>query len=388
MTVRTPLAWKNLTADRRRLALAVAGVGFACVLMFMQNGFRNALLDSPVRWLRMLRCDLMAVSRARYSLPAEQSFPRSLLDRAAGDRDVVAVASLPIERVRAQVRVGDRPRRPIRTIGIPTDPAWFTDPVLLTKLERLTLPRAALVDAMTRPEFGFSRDPETLPRQSVELSGRELRVVGSVAIGTDFANEGTLLLGQQEFARTFPFRGSGAPLAETDLGLIRIAPGADVEAVARRLTALADDQWEVLPRQALIDREIAFWDQQTPIGTIFYTGVMMGFAVGIVICYQVLYSGIQDAMPEFATLKAIGYPNRFFVGLVVRQSLYLAWLGFLPGLVTSWGLFRLLEIASGLPMLLTFGRAATVLILAMAMCLASGLLALRKLLLADPANLF
>lgn len=387
--VRTPLAWKNLTFDARRLALASAGVAFACVLMFMQNGFRNALLDSPVQWVRMLRCDLVAVSRARYALPAEQPFPRSLMERAAGDVDVVATASLPVERVRAQVRVAGEPRRPIRTIGVPLDPSWFADPSLREQVKRLRTPKSAIVDSMSRREFGFRLDDaEALARQAVELSGREVRLVGTVAIGTDFANEGTLLVSESEFARYFPFRGEGDPLGETDLGLFRLRGDADAREAARRLTAIAPREWEVVPREEMIDREIAFWGGQTPIGMIFLIGVMMGFAVGVIICYQVLYAGIQDAMPEFATLKAMGYPNRYFVALAVRQSVYLAWLGFVPGLVLSFGLFRLLESWAGLPMLITLPRAALVLALTVVMCLASGLLALRKLLRADPASLF
>ena len=72
---RTPLAWKNLSADWRRLLLASGGVGFAAMLMFMQNGFRNALLDSPVQLVKGLRGDLIAISSARYSLTSEQNFP-------------------------------------------------------------------------------------------------------------------------------------------------------------------------------------------------------------------------------------------------------------------------------------------------------------------------
>jgi len=44
MNLRTPLAWKNLTHDVRRLAVAVSGVAFAVILIFMELGFLNALL--------------------------------------------------------------------------------------------------------------------------------------------------------------------------------------------------------------------------------------------------------------------------------------------------------------------------------------------------------
>ena len=148
------------------------------------------------------------------------------------------------------------------------------------------------------------------------------------------------------------------------------------------------DQWTVYPRQLLIDREINFWNRQTPIGMIFFVGALMGFAVGVIICYQILFTSIHDSMPEFATLKAMGYPNRYFVGLVIRQSIYLSLAGFIPALIISYGMFQLIEAWVGLPMLLTLPRIGLVLALTMLMCLISGLLALRKLLSADPASLF
>jgi putative ABC transport system permease protein len=183
-------------------------------------------------------------------------------------------------------------------------------------------------------------------------------------------------------------RGGGRPLEVVDVGMIQLREGHDPAVVAARLTGLAPDIWEVISRQELMDQETAFWEGQTPVGKIFFIGTLMGFVVGVIICYQILYTSLQDAMPEFATLKAMGYPNRFFVGLVVRQSIFLSLFGFIPALIVTLGLFRVLEHFSGLPMLLDPWRIGKVLGLTTAMCLISGLLALRKLLRADPASLF
>src|SRR3972149_12057550 len=71
---RVPLAWRNLTHDRRRLLVAISGIGFAVVLMFMQTGFKNALFDSTVQILQDLNADLVLVAKARYALPANQTF--------------------------------------------------------------------------------------------------------------------------------------------------------------------------------------------------------------------------------------------------------------------------------------------------------------------------
>ena len=178
---RTPLAWKNLSADWRRLLLASGGVGFAAMLMFMQNGFRNALLDSPVQLIKMLDGDLIGISSARYSLPSEQSFPSRVADRAKADPDVADVTPVYIELSRAQIRVEGKPRRPIRVIGTPIKPELFADIEIGSKITRLSAPQAALLDRNTRNIYGFDRgDADSLARQPVELLGKKIQVVDSV----------------------------------------------------------------------------------------------------------------------------------------------------------------------------------------------------------------
>ena len=386
---RTALAWKNLVMDWRRLALGIAGVAFAAVLMFMQNGFRNALLDSPVQLLEVLDCDLVAVSIARYSLPTDQTFPTLLFERAISDADITAATPLFLERGRAQVRVAGRPRRPIRVVGIEPAGGWFSDEQIESQISNLKVTGTALLDRRTRGTYGFSlADPEKLIEQPIELSDRAIQIVGVVDIGTDFANDGTLLLSENSFSHYFPNRAGGNPTSEIDLALFRIGATADAEEVAARLTSLDPRVWVVLTRQSLINREVQFWNRQTPIGMIFFIGSMMGFAVGIIICYQILFTSINDSLPEFATLKAMGYSNKYFVSLVIKQAIFLSLLGFVPALITSWGMFELIQWGVGLPMLFTPGRIAVVLSLTTAMCLTSGLLALRRLLSADPASLF
>jgi len=387
--MRTPLAWKNLTSQPKRFFFGVTGVCFAAVLMFMQNGFRNALLDSPIQILRLFEGDLIATSPLRYAIPTEKRFLRTLLERAASDAEVVWAEPMLIERAAARIRVAGHAQRTIRVIAVPLKPSLFASPALIAQLPLLETRGTALVDVRSKPQYGFAlSNPEQLPLQSIELLNRKLKVLGTIDLGTDFAHDGNLLTSPETFAAYFPFRGKGQPLAVIDFGLIRLREGADPLAVAARLTALAPDQWQVMPRANLIAKEKQFWGQTTPIGIIFLTGTIMGFAVGVIICYQILFTNIHDSMSELATLKAMGYPNRFFLRFVTGQSLYLSILGFLPAWGLTWLLFRGIEAWVGLPMELNASRILLILGCTVAMCLLSGLLALRKLLSADPATLF
>ena len=114
----------------------------------------------------------------------------------------------------------------------------------------------------------------------------------------------------------------------------------------------------------------------------------MGFIVGVVIVYQILYSDVADHLPEYATLKAMGYKNKYLMGVLLQQAVILAVLGFIPSLGVSWFVYSLAESATLLPIRMTTERAITVFILTLIMCMGSGAIALRKLNQADPADIY
>jgi putative ABC transport system permease protein len=143
-----------------------------------------------------------------------------------------------------------------------------------------------------------------------------------------------------------------------------------------------------LTKPEFIAKEQDFWENVAPLGVVFDIGVAMGFLVGLVICYQVLFSEISDRMAEFATLKAMGYSNPALVRVIVEEAIYLALLGFVTGLLVSVGLFQILEKMTGLEMTLKPEGVALILVLTVSLCVLAGVLAARRLLAADPAELY
>jgi len=144
----------------------------------------------------------------------------------------------------------------------------------------------------------------------------------------------------------------------------------------------------VLTLPQYMDLEKRYWGTETPIGYVFTLGVLMGLIVGCVIVYQILYSDISDHLAEYATLKAIGYPNRYLFSVVLEEALILSVIGFVPGLLIAQLLYAVTQRATMLPLHMTLGRIVTVYLLTAGMCAVSGALAMRKLRLADPAEIF
>jgi putative ABC transport system permease protein len=114
----------------------------------------------------------------------------------------------------------------------------------------------------------------------------------------------------------------------------------------------------------------------------------MGFIVGTIIVYQVLFADVADHLSEYATLKAIGYADAFIASVVLFEAVILSFAGFVPGVLITLRLYRITENATHLPMRMTLQLGLFVLALTVVMCAISGLIAVRKVRSADPADIF
>lgn len=382
---RTPLAWQNLTHDRRRLLIAAGGIGFAVLLMCMQIGFYNAMLDSTSATLRQLDADLVILSKARYAMSFQETFPRERLAQAREVEAVDSVAPLYIELGISLWKCTQTGRdEPIRTFAFDPGDRAFLTPAIRLQQYKLDTPGHVLVDTKSKPEFHFPDPPTGVVS---ELAAKRAEVVGHFELGTDFANDGNLLMSTRSFVQYYDPTG-GERLELVDLGLVHLKPGSSPSAARQELNEILPADVRVISLEELVDMERSFWQSTTPIGFVFWLGALMGFIVGVIICYQILYSDIDDHLREFATLKAIGYGRRFFILVVLEEALLLSLIGFVPGVIASLALYAWLAAATGLLMQLTLARAALLLLLTVVMCVVSGTLAMRRVLVVDPAELF
>jgi putative ABC transport system permease protein len=114
----------------------------------------------------------------------------------------------------------------------------------------------------------------------------------------------------------------------------------------------------------------------------------VGFLVGFAIVYQVLFSDVNNHLPQYATLKAIGYSDNYLRRLVLEEAVILSLLGYFPGAALAGALYMLTAQATSLPMHMAGERGLLIFVLTVAMCSFSGLVAMRKLKQSDPADVF
>lgn len=379
------LAWRQLRHDKARLLAAISGVVFACLLVFMQLGFMTALLDSAGTTQMHMQADLYILHKKSEALWRTQPFARARLAQALALPEVERVAPFYVAQV--PIRNPETGRtRTMMVFGVDPDSGVFELPGL-TEDARAVLrqPDTILVDERSRPDFGpFAEIIARGGPVTTELAGRRVTVAGTIIHGASFAADGHAVTSETNLWRLVPNRGPGY----VDVGAIFLKPGSDPAAALERLRPLLADDVFVVDKPGLVAFEKKYWQEQAPIGFIFGLGVAIGLLVGCVIVYQILFTDIARHIREYATLKAMGYGQNYLRRVVLGESLMLAVLGYIPGFILALGIYALAESQIFIPMRMDLFKAGLVFALIFAMCVISGLLAVRKLKDADPASMF
>ncbi|WP_392530785.1 ABC transporter permease DevC [Nostoc sp. C117] len=392
MNFKIPLAWLQLAQQKVRLVVAVAGIGFIVLLMFVQLGFQDALYSSATAVHQNLKGDLYLVSSQYKSLTSNQSFSRTRLYQTLGFNGVESVSPMYLQFAKLK-NPATGEKYSIYVIGFDPGRPVMNIPEVEQNLDKLKIPDVVLFDRSSRPEFGpiagnfnggdLGQTIEIFPFNS--LIGYRVRIGGLFSLGPSFGVDGNLLVSDSTFLRINP---NTRPADMIDIGLITLKPGSDVQTVLKNLQATLPNDVQVFTRQGFIDFEKKYWAVRTPIGFILNLMLTMAAVVGVVIVYQILYSNIATQFVAYATLKAIGYANRYLLNVVFQQALILAILGYIPGFLTSVLLYDFAMEATKLPIVMTTNNAVIVLTSTVLMCITSGALAINKLRSADPGDIF
>ncbi|MEO1401859.1 MAG: ABC transporter permease DevC [Cyanobacteria bacterium J06635_1] len=378
-----PLGWAQLSHQKVRLLVALTGVAFADILIFTMLGFQDMLFEGSTFVHKNLRADLVLLSQRTEALYFGQTFSRRHLYQADA---VAGVASADPFYFGGGSWVNPWDGESTDLMILAFDPAHpvLDLPEVDQQLDQIKLPNVILLDRKTQPKVGPVA--ETLDQGksvTTELSGHRIKVEGLFTLGSSIFTEGHLITSDSNYLRL-----SGPDSLDTvNLGALILEPNADPDIVRQTLEAQLPDEVKVLTPKEFIQTEIDFWMNQ-PSGIIFNFGAIMGLVVGIVIVNQVLYSDVNDHLPEYATLKAMGYSDRQLLGVVFQEAIILSLLGFLPGYGVSLGMYELLAFLTKIPLGMRLGVTLQVFTATVAMCMISAAIAMRKLRAADPADVF
>lgn len=380
---RLPVGWLQLTHSRTRFAAALAGVAFANVLVFVQLGIMNSMATATLKPYGFFQADIMISASDANSMTEGGNVARQWMFQALADPDVTRGTGLFLANVSWARKTKTLS---LTTYGIDPTLPEFLSPAMARKTGTLQLQNAGILDMFSR---GLPREEAAAIRPqtptSFEVSGTTLTLYDTFQGGGGFGGDGYMMVSDQTFLTLFPARSSAAP----DHILLKTARGADPEVVAARLRdQISDKTLRIRSYAQAAADDLNYQQTKRPTGIIFGFGVIIGILVGIVIVYQVLSTDVADHLSEYATFKAMGYPQHFFLGIVFEEALILAILGFVPGFIVASGLLAGMNKATGLPLAMTASMAMMVFFGTLVACAISGAIATRRLASADPADLF
>ena len=379
-----PLAWRNMLADRRRLLRSVSGIGFAVLLMLLQLGFRVAFIDSSLEILRNLDGDIFIVSATKFRFGRKDPFPRRYLYASRGVEGVQSARPVYGEWMSSFWKNPQTLKTHIiQVLAFEPDQPVFLFLEVKQHLEELRQPDTALFDTRGRDFVGHAENGTVS-----ELAKRRIRVVGTFKLGPDFITDGTLITSDRTFLDLFSASSNSDELTDVEVGVVKVRPGFSIGKVQAALRNALPAGVSVLTRGQLFALETKFQNDVSPVGPIFMLGTAIGFIVGMVISYQILYTDLSDQIPQYATLRAMGYENSYLVRVVLQQAFFYAVVGFVPAWLAGIALFHFVAEVMLVPMRMSLPIAFSCFALTVVMCVLSGIFAVRRVVAANPADLF
>ncbi len=371
------IAWGNTFQNLKRTFAALGGITFSVLLVFLQLGFLNAAKTQVTLLFDYFDFDAVIVGDRYQILATAPDFDRRRLIQASVDGDIVDSFKLNVESAR-WTNKETLIESSMLIIGMDDKPSFIANPLLRSGFETLRDGRSVMLDKYSHNDYG-----DRVIGQEAFIGNLEVEVTSLFELGLFFYAEGSIATDEGNFVRL-----SGRSVNEVTLGLLKIREGADVDVVVERIRGLVPDDVVVMSRETFYEEERGYFVNVKPIGIMFRSAVFVAFIVGLVILYQVLATELSNRMHEYATMKAMGFGSRFVYGIGITQNLLFVAFSYLPACLMAIAVFNLIYELTKMPTTMTAQLAITVLALSAGMGLIAGLLSMRKLQSADPADLY
>ncbi|ACK70573.1 protein of unknown function DUF214 [Gloeothece citriformis PCC 7424] len=387
------IARKNLFEDLPRFLIAQAGILFAVSLVTIQTGLLKGFTQSTTRLIDRSTADIWVTSEDITNFELTLPIPYERLTQA---REVEGVA-----KAEAVILEGGLWRNSqdkistVRVIGFDPKGELFS-PGTITKgsLQAIEKPYTFIIDQSQLNSLGLENinDAGQIDSYKATLVGttKDIQAIASSPFFlTSLESAKAYSYARPDFEAE-PTTPATNPLNNRDnitYVLIKVEPGQNLQTLKQRLE-------EALPNiQAYTTSEMSqktqnYWVRRTSIGFILGLGAIVGIVVGIVIVGQILYASVSDHLTEFGTLKAMGASDWVTYRIIIEQALWMAVLGYIPGMAVCLGLGAWTATTQGVVILITPAMAGGVFAVTVMMCIGSAIFAIQKVNRVDPAIVF
>jgi putative ABC transport system permease protein len=372
------IAWRNLLNERTRVALTLVGVTFAVVLMFFDIGAYLGFVSASSVLIDHAEADIWVTLENSHNFDASRPFPERKLWKA---RQIKGVASAePMAKGWGQMKLTSGSTETVMIVGFdPEAGMGLPWNFRAGSVRKLKVDDTIIIDqSSVRRLEGLGMD------DTVEIADTAVKVVGISEDVKSFTTYPTLFANYETAKRLASvYRMTGSD--QTTFILVRVAPGYGIPDVARRLRQIGGVA--VYTKDEFSRQTRNYWIVQTGMGVGFGLTALLGFAVGMVIVGQTIYSSTLERLREYGTLKAIGATSRELVNLIAYQAVVYAGCGYIAGVAIMMTARPAYE-GLGLKLVMTPAIGAAMLVITVAMCLGASIASARKALGVDPALVF
>lgn len=369
------LAWNNLIHDRTRLAVTLTGIVFALILVLIQFGLFLGFLDTTANIIADSGADLWVTAPGIPHVNGATPIPERWRFRALSVPGVALAEKYNVQFVSWKLPSGST--ESVQIVGYDLEselggPSNLVegDPALLRGEDNVIVDRLYL-DKLGVKSLG----------QTIEIQGRRARVVGYTNGIRSFTTAPYVFTSFKNSLNYGQMRAD-----ETMFLLIRMAPGADVEAVRRGLKQ-AMGSVDVWTNQEMQRKTQYYWLFSTGAGVTTLMGAALSLLVGGVVVAQTIYASTVEHIREFGTLKAMGAENSYVYKVIIQQAVISAVAGYAMAIVVGW--FVAKQSATGsAAILLPVEMAIGTFVLAVVMCIGASVISIRKATSIDPALVF
>ena len=369
------LAVRNLFHDKVRLAVTLTGIIFAVVLVAVQTGLFIGFTATTSNVIDNSGADLWIMSKGVKYIEVGKPFSEKQYYHA---RAVPGVADVQKSIVRfGQWKHPDGSDKNCELIGVDPE-SRLGGPWALVEgsVSSLKLPDTVIIDRFYAEKLGAAHLGDT-----VEIRNIRARVVGFTR-GIRTFTTSPLVFTSLKNAEHY----ASLPDNQQVYLLVKVTPGADVEAVRRALLSSLRNV-DVFTTAEFSAKTTNYWMFSTGAGITVIMAAVLGLLVGVVVVAQTIYAATIDHIREFGTLKAMGATNRYIYRIILQQAAISAVIGYGVGIVIASAVAASSR-NGGANILLPGAVRAGLFGLTVLMCMSAAMVSINKVTRIDPAMVF
>ena len=390
------IARKTLFHDLIPFVVAQAGIVFSVSLVTIQIGLFFGFARSTSIIIDRTKADIWVVSSKFQQLDLTLPIPYQRLAQAKKVAGVSHAEGFISQSVVWQQSA--QPIAPVNVIGLEDNSQFFSlDQFSSSQAQDIKPPYTAILNDSDIQFLNISKTGDTakIGKQQVTVVGftSGLRsIVSDPFLFTSLENGAAIVKADAQPMTNPMAKPKDDPLKLTGTDnitavLVRAKSGQNIEQLKQRLKAALPETL-IYTQAELSTLTQTYWLNNTGVTFILGMGAVVAIAVGTVIVSQVLYTSVVRHLSEYATLKAMGASHGFLYRIILEQALWMALLGYIPGMGLSMVLGAWTLQTQAIQILVTPASAAAVFGLTLVMCSGSAIFAIQKVISLDPALVF